>query len=264
MSKELEKPENVESGNDWDDFVSGAAPFWDRWGNTILTAVLVVLVGVFAYRLYSVRQADQLNQAWLELANSTSPQSMSTVATNNKGTPVGWLASIRAGNLYLTQSRQTLAIPTGMPSTTQPSSQSGPAGKELSLSQAAFAFNEVINDPNADLIYKINARLGLAGVEESKGALDKAQALYLDVEKEAKEKYPAIALQAAELAKIAPKLSQKLTYNTDAPAMFGPAQPREELPVVKPEAGKPVSAPAPTTAPNAGNGPLLPSAPAAR
>ncbi len=239
MSKDIEK---VESGNDWDDFVSGAAPFWDKWGNSLLTGILVILVAVFAYRLYSVRQAEQMNQAWLNMANSTSPQSMSTVAADNKGTAVGWLASIRAGNLYLTQARQSAALPMGLPASTQPAATqpAGTAGKDASISQAAAAFNEVINDPNADLLYKINARLGMAGVEEARGAFDKAQALYLGVEKDAKEAYPQIASQAAELAKIAPKLTQKLTYNTAATLPFGPkgpATPREELPLVMPEAG---------------------------
>lgn len=245
MSKETEKEESG-SGSDWDDFVSGAAPFWDKWGNAILTVVLVALVAVFAYRLYSVRQAESANQAWLDLANSTTPQSMSTVALSNKGTAVGWLASIRAGNMYLTQSRQGNALAGILPASTQPAStQPGATGapsKEVSLSQAAAAFNDVINDPNADLLYKVNARLGLAAVEEAKGQFDKALELYRSVEKDAKDAYPMIAAQAAELAKTAPKLGQKLAYDTSMPFPVSPKA-QENLPLVVPGAGTPPSAP---------------------
>jgi predicted negative regulator of RcsB-dependent stress response len=252
MSKDIEKEE---SGNDWDDFTSGAAPFWDKWGNTVLTGVLVVLVAVFAYRLYAVRQVESQNQAWLDLANSTTPQSMSTVALSNKGSAVGWLASIRAGNMYLQQARTSNDLTGLVPATTQPGgAASAVPTKEISLSQAAAAFNEVANDANADELYKLHARMGLAAVEESKGQFVKAQEIYLSVEKDAKESYPTIASQAAELAKTAPKLAQKLTYDTSSPLPFIPKG--TNLPLVVPGAGsdQPGMAPMPIGVPGAPKG----------
>jgi len=236
MSKQ---PEEIQT-SDWDDFVASVGPVWERWGNALLTLVLVVLVVIFAYRLYGIRAADRMESAWVGLASATTPASMAAVALENKGNAVGWIASLRAGNLYLTEARAGVKLP----ATTQPAAPSSVGGKDVALSQAAASFNQVLSDPKADLVYKLNAKLGLASIEEAKGNLDKAREFYEAVEKEAKESYPWIAGQAKAMLGFLPNLTQELKFAMEPPSLPGvPGIPGMPIPTPAQEAGPASSAP---------------------
>jgi predicted negative regulator of RcsB-dependent stress response len=243
MSKQ---PEEIQT-SDWDDFKASIGPLWDQWGNALLTLVLVVLVGIFAYRLYNIRSADRMESAWVGLASATTPASMAAVALENKGTAVGWIAGLRAGNLYLTEARAGL----NLPATTQPSGAAPVAGKDVALSQAAASFNQVLSDPKADLVYKLNAKLGLASVEEAKGNLDKARELYEAVEKEGKQSYPWIAGQANAMLGFLPNLTQELKFAMEPPS----------LPQVPGIPGMPIPTPAQEAGPGSSAPPLLAAPP---
>jgi len=198
--------------NDLAEFLGNFGPWWAKHGNTLLIAVLVVAAVFFGKRFIESRNAAVLEEAWADLAQATSPESYRLVAQSHELPAVRALADLRGADLWLAKA----AAP--MPDT-EPTPQGSQAATpvltaEQFLDEAAMVYGRVANDPQAHLVFKLNAHLGLAAVAESRQDWAQAQQQYTWVTEHAGPGYKVIAAQA--------KARQGQLDRLKRPVVFGP------------------------------------------
>jgi hypothetical protein len=219
--------------------VDNARKLWDRFGNTVLTAVLIVALVVAGLRLYNWRQTQVVEEAWGSLNTTFTPQALLVVADENDGVPaVQALARLRAGDLFLQEALTAAGQAEAAASTTEPDADAPEPADPASLLQQAGQAYQMVLDTDADPLYGHNARLGLAAVAESQAQWDQATDHYQQVIQNAAPAYPVLVQQAQARLDLLPQVQQ--------PLPFGPEPTPIALPV---PLTQPATQPAPTTQP---------------
>lgn len=244
-------------------FFTGAGEWWQKYSQIIMIVVIVVLVGFMGYRLFRTSREVTHEEAWGDLAMTSSPDGFLAVAADHQDNPaVHALATLRAATLLL---KKSIARPTGAGGTQgQPSASAESLTdeqKQRYLEQAARHFLAVLEVQGANGFIKLNAKLGLARVAESQGRWDDARRLYQEIEKEATDDAALSSSRIIAQAKTGLALLDRLAK----PVIFSPEEPAtsasepdevsplsESLPIPDIDTIAPSGAQAPQTQPSKG------------
>jgi tetratricopeptide (TPR) repeat protein len=228
MATDYKAPEHEQKG-DIESFLDDLKRFWDRFGLTVLLAVLAVLIVILVTRYARGREERLREEAYAALSAAESPFAMEDVADRYGHVPgFAGYARLQAADLRVREAMGFIAGRDAAPTEIQ---------RTAGLKGAAELYQQVI-DANASPLQVLNARLGLAGVFESLGEFDKAAEQYQKVT-EARD-WPALAMRAERRLGGLKKLREPVT--------FPPPKPREEAAADTPE-GAPIPEPAPPLAP---------------
>lgn len=204
--------------NDLAAFLENFGPWWAKYGNKLLIVALAVVLVITGRRWINAQSAATLENAWNDLANSTSPDGYRLTAQSHSVPAVRVLAYLRAADLLLNQSATPQA-----PDTSTPTPPVTPP--DQALSQAEEMYRLVANDADADLVFQLNARLGLAAVAEGRKQWDQAATIYQTVAQEAAERFPVIATRAQTRLTNLSRLKQSVVFAPEPPAPATPAEP---------------------------------------
>lgn len=202
------------------EFASGFGRWWNRYGNTALLLVLLASAAFLAKRWYDHRAAAAHEEAWSELAGSTSPDSYRQVAESTDDPTVRALAYLRGADLLLTKATTSSAA----------SDADSTSSRDRALHDAAAMYQRVIDEQNIHKVYGLNARLGLAAVAEARGDWAQARENYQAVLQGAGEGYSSIAAQAKGKLATLDRLASPVVLAAPPPASTPPTQPSILLP----------------------------------
>lgn len=213
--------------NDLQDFIENFGDFWGKWGNTLLTAVAVVIIIFAGSRIYGDWTAQAREVAWTDLAGATSPQAADLVASDHSGnTTVRILATLKAADLYLYEASR----PAPAENTAAPIDAGGDPienQRKDMLEKAETRYNTVLQ-MDAPIIVQINAELGLASVSEGRQEWDLAKTHYENAAKLAGDRYVTLKTLTEQKLERLPQLSRNIVFgpSVDATAEgMGPVQP---------------------------------------
>jgi hypothetical protein len=226
--------------NDLAEFITHFGEWWQKHGTKLTLIVLVIVAAYAGKRLIDARSSTAMEQAWGDLATSTSPESYQFVAQSHDIPAVRALANLRGADLLLAQ----VAVPPDDEPNAQAATADAPpndADPEKALLDAAAMYQRVIDDPSIDLAFKLNAHLGLAAVAESFQQWDQAQQHYNTVLNLAGPAYTAIANRTQTRLGMLDRLDKPVVFAPDPEPAAEPASPpsnpdfAEDLPVILPD-----------------------------
>lgn len=193
--KEVQQTDLTESriNQDFLDWLKNKGPSW-------LLAILIVLVVVVGWDKYGQYKTDKVAAAFFDLDEAFDPEKLERVAEDHTGIlSVPEQARLKAADAYLieVQIRRDLGN-IGFDDTDEPLTD-----EELTsrLHRARDLYQQVLDATDGDAartLFSLQARLGLAAVAESLGEFDTAAALYQQIEQEAGNGFPNIAIQATK------------------------------------------------------------------
>jgi hypothetical protein len=193
-------------------------PFWDRWG-THISVVLIVLCGGYAlyqYRTYSHMETNE--QAWTDVANSSSPDAYYKVAADHRSSRPAVAASawLSGADMSLEEARKAAKNPVTDAATGGDVVKAATADDHLS--KAYTGYDAVAKMANIDPVYRLNAKLGLAAVSEGKLDWEQAAKLYEAVVADAGDAYPMLKARAQARLDLLPRLKKPVVFN-DTPKL---------------------------------------------
>jgi len=225
--------------NDLEHFLANFGDWWKKYGSTLLLWVLLIALVLVGWNLWHSIRSGAHNNAWDDLAGTTSPDTYPLVAEDHSVKGVKILANLWGADAQL---RESLTA-TG-------EAASGP-GSSDKLAQAEAMYQQVLaltDEP----VYRANAYLGLASVAESRRAFDKAATFYDQAIAAAGETYAALKLRAEERKAILDRLAEPVVFGKTSllPPEVAPEVTPEPTPEAAPEVTAPssVETPAPATA----------------
>ena len=219
--------------NDLAEFLENFGAFWDKHGNKISVFILIVVVGWFGLKYYSGTQANRHENAWADLASTTIPQGYRERAKENAGIPgLSNLALLRGAEAYHQQ-----AVKLG---NEEVDPESGLMSAAESLDNAEAMYKQVL-DSNIDPVYRANAAVGLANVEETRHDFKAANGYWTQAEQIAQEaRLSAIAVQARIRLTLLDDLAKPIIF-ADPKPVSAPIEdtPSETDTAVEPDAQAP-------------------------
>jgi len=202
-------PEETETNETWHTI----RDWWRQWGNTVLTAIIIVALIVAGYRFYTARQAQQHNAAWRDLATATSPDTLMNVAESHEVGAVSTLAKLRAADLLNDQAVT--------PATSDDQNQT--AGEMLE--RARRLYEGIVSNENASPVIRANALLGLGAVAESQGNLEQARKQYQQLMELTRQPgLDHLAQQAESRLALLDQLSEPVVFAAPATQPAGPGE----------------------------------------
>lgn len=236
-------PEHITDHHDeLREFSAQLMTFWEKWGQQLLLAVLVVILVWWAAVWFSGRTERARESAYIALAEASVPMAKQEVAMRFEHVPgLSGKARLEAADIYL---QEGLSPAEGALAT------AGPPPRKDKLDQAANLYQRVI-ETNYSPLQVASARFGLAAVHESLGAFDKAREQYQLIQKNAD--IPVVVQRAKQMEASLERISQPVEFPPPAP----PAPPA----AIVPPTGTP-GVPGLSPLPGLGGAPLPPPAPA--
>lgn len=153
--------------NDLAEFLENFGDFWGKNGNTIMVIVIAVMAVWFGTRYYRSSAAIGHDNAWADLAATSTPAGYRERAVENAGHEgVPHLALLRGAEAY---HQQAIKIKQDEGGEVDESVMSS----EDSLDAAEEMFNQLLAS-DAPAPYQANAAVGLANVAETRGDFDAA------------------------------------------------------------------------------------------
>lgn len=228
--------------------------FLQKWGTPLLLVACIAAGGFAAYRHFQRLRTEKLDAAFVEYegaANGGSPESLAAIADQYEGVAsVSMLARLDAAEAY------RRAVLTGVKpgaevqqdgSVKEATDLMTDADRTEFLGKAESLYNQVLEEASKDrdkTWFVVCARFGLAAVEESRGAMDKARAQYAEIaslcEGTSLKAHSLLAKQRmdrlTELEKL-PKLPTRAEV-----AAANPPPPAPEAPVIAPSPEGPAPA----------------------
>ncbi len=138
-------------------FFDDLRKFWDNLGTPILLLIVIGSFGYLAWSLLTYNREVSRDEAWTDLAGSTSPASFEQVADDHGNPTVAQLAWLRAADLYLDEAADA----------------EGEARAEK-LDEAEALYQRVVDEAEHNE-FKINGLEGLAIVAEGKRDMELAR-----------------------------------------------------------------------------------------
>ncbi len=214
--------------NDLQEFLGNFGEFWKKSGNATMITITLVVVVLAGYRLYSTHTSTQHENAWTDLALSSSPAAFAELGLNSPFPATRAKANLNAADLYLQES---------LADTPESETSLGGLTAAQKLDEAARLYQLVLDEEKAHEAFKVNAALGLAVVAEGKGNFTDAAAQFKAVIERASDTYPAHAAAAQAHLDMITRLENPVALAADPPA------PIDLVPPVGPgETGGPPSA----------------------
>ncbi|MEZ6191676.1 MAG: tetratricopeptide repeat protein [Phycisphaerales bacterium] len=196
--------------NDLAEFLQNFGDFWNKHGNSISVVILVVLVAWIGIRFYNNMQATNHENAWADLASTSSPQGYRERALEDTGFgAIQEIALLRGAEQYhqkaIEHENEDTAVP--LP---------GMLTFEESLKNAEAMYQQVL-DSKSDPVFRANAAVGLANVAETRGDFDAANTYWTQAEKLASDaRLGAIAAQAKIRLGMLDELKQPIVFGNAA------------------------------------------------
>lgn len=211
--------------NDLEEFFTHFGEFWSRWGNTILTTLLIVILVVTAWRFWTTSQANAFQEAWYDLAIAADQPAAAyqQVAESHSIPAVKALAYLRGGDAALGE-----ALGTRMPMTEAGAEDTAPADPQAMVELAGQLYQQALDVSPAKL-YRINALLGLGAVAEFHRDWNAAKLRYEQVLEAAGPGYETLRERAQIRLDLLDDLSQPVVFAPDAqPAATQPEMPASQ------------------------------------
>lgn len=194
--------------NDLAEFLQNFGEFWNKHGNSISVVILVVLVAWIGLRFYNNMQATSHENAWADLASTTTPSGYRERAREDAGFgAIQEIALLRGAEQYHQQ-----AIKIQSQDSAGAEQVPGVMSAEDSLKNAEAMYQQVL-DSKSDPVFLANAAVGLANVAETKGDFDAANNYWTQAEKIANDAHlGAIAAQAKTRLGMLDELKQPIVF----------------------------------------------------
>ena len=187
--------------NDLRDFLDNFKDFWEKNGNSILI-VLILVVGSWAgLRYYKSNQEQGRNEAWWALAEADTPEILLNVA--DEYSQVHDIALLQAGDRFNDRARGYL------------DTNNAKKAKE-DLAKAQSAYESLIADAD-DVIYKINAGLGMGANAEMRRQWDEAATHYTQAAELAGERFAYLGSEATIGLDRLDKIKNQIAFAEDIP-----------------------------------------------
>ncbi len=198
--------------SDLEYFLTHFNEVWAKYGNKLLTIVLLVVVVIMVVRIIERNAATTSETELRKLAEAQSGFDFRSAAETASSPDVKARALLRGGDSLLEKVRTAIG-------------EDGKARSnediERDLQDAAAMYGDVLKIDGAHKIYRLNARLGLAAVAESRRDWDAATAEYKKVAAEAGD-YSVIAYRAKARLAMMPRLMKRITFGPEkAPELPG-------------------------------------------
>jgi len=193
--------------NDLEEFLTHFKEWWQKHGTNTLLTILIIVAVIFFYRWYSGREQRMLNTAYTELANAADPYAMTELAGEYDHIE-GFAAAarLRAANQL---TRQALGL-----ETTAAAQEDAPVGEERQnmLEQARGLYQRVVESGSTTQLQVLNARFGLAAVQETLGDFEAAQQQYQTIQDEAGDQWSVLAARAKRLSSNISDIRQPIEF----------------------------------------------------
>lgn len=210
--------------NDLYEFIMGAKDFWEKHGSSLTWTLLIAASAFAAVRLYSYYSYQTHESAWFDLASSSasadaSPDVLRMVAADHGDLAVQALAYLTAADLRMNQTMRS-------PAEGETIDQS-PEDDAAAIEKAASDYRKVLQIATGDnhLLYRLNARLGLAATLEQQAQWDAAREQYLTVAQEAQGRYDRIATLAKSNLEMLPAMQSPIVFGPEPPEPPAPTTP---------------------------------------
>lgn len=187
-------PHELETEGEFSSFFSDIKAFYDKLG-TPFVGILAVAAIIFAgYNLITKNREAALQNAWLDLYASTSPESLEVTADDTKNPAVRAKAHLNAGDLLLAESRTAAE-----------------EDAAAILTTAAGHYQAAL-DAAPHVIFELNALDGLAVVAESQYDMGKATDLYGQIKTKADGEFPYWVSLADNRLALLPELDEAVEF----------------------------------------------------
>ena len=197
--------------NDLEVFLLNFRQWWIKHGRKTLLTILAVVMAVAIWRWKWTSDNQKHENGWAQLAVATAPETSLMAAASADSPGLKNLGRLKGADLWL--DKATISK-TGEPISIEL--------REQMLDRAKQTYQDVLNDQGADVVFQLNALLGLASIAESQFEWDRAHAYYQQIMNQSQKHYPAHHTWA--------KQRQNLLARLRIPMEFAPA------PVIPPEA----------------------------
>lgn len=216
--------------NDLQAFLANFGEFWNKYGNKLLTAVLIFLVVVLAMRIIGWQRAAALEEGWSDVELTQTPTGLIEVANRHGDRTVQAVGRLRAADLLL----QEVVMPQPKFDGETEGEAAAPADltPEQKLEAAETQYLSVFNNKSLAPVFRHNAALGLAAVAEQRRDWDKARGLYEKLIQDAADFDFIVAQAKGRLAKL-DVLPRPVTIAPDPEPVPSAADndPMENLPI---------------------------------
>jgi tetratricopeptide (TPR) repeat protein len=192
--------------NDLEQFLANFGEWRKKYGATTLLWIMVIVLAVVGWNLYGNITQSSHDNAWNDLAGTTSPEGFQRVAEDHGDETVTVLASLWGGDAALT-------------SALAPSNGEAAPDADAMLAQAEAMYQQILNQ-TGEPVYRISAILGLAAVAETRGDFEQAAQRYDQAIALAEPTYTALAQRAQQRKQMLDRL--------DEPVIFAPPVPQAE------------------------------------
>ena len=201
--------------NDLAVFLANFSQWWARHGFKTLIGILLAAAIISAVLIVGQLSRRDHEQTWSELATTSKAEVFQRRADAYDDPVARALANLRGAALY--NARATLPGGTPVGSGAQPDGVSNNADRQAYLNHAEDMLQQVRQDPNVPELFKLNAMIILAAVQENRGNFDKAAAIYQEVQTGAGEFSSAILHRADHRLALLEKLHTPLAFGPDEP-----------------------------------------------
>ncbi len=168
--------------NDLYVFITHFKAWWSKNGTVTITTIIIFIVAVYIGHWYQTKDKVKLEKAWTQLAQAQSTDHRLMVAANypnlhgltNK-------ARLEAADDLLR--KIALLPPTTDQAVGDQSLLTAISDRDRNLTNAQKIYQLILDDENAQRIFVLNARIGLAAIDECLGQFDKATEQYKTIQK---------------------------------------------------------------------------------
>jgi len=189
--------------NDLREFLDNFKDFWDKNGNSILIALIVIVGGYAGYNWWNKSKITKANDSYQALADANTPKAFRGVAEQFPSVRDNALQ--RSGDDYLAEARDAAAAGEDQE-------------KSEALDNAEAAYQAVVDGDATDLL-KINAFLGLAAAAEMRVDWDKAKGFYDQAQELAGDRYTRLATIARQAKDKVDELRAPVAFGVDVPVL---------------------------------------------
>ncbi len=210
---DLHPKQSDHSNDEIQDFLQGAKRFWSAYGANLLLAVLIVVTVYLFVGYLKERPLRAKDDAFAELANSSSPEAIVQVARAHESVPHFKAQALnraaeRYHNLATIGPAETAKDLTKTP-------QQIEDDKKKALENAQKVWEEVLTlkEPQIEMVH---AHFGLSSVAASKGDF-KAAKMHLEEARKLADKYTAIVEDADRQIAELDRLVKPVTFITPPP-----------------------------------------------
>lgn len=178
-------------------------PWWDKNGTFYVTVFAALAIGLLVYNFWNMRTNTIRQEAWADLALTTSPDAYRQVAAAHDVPTVKALSYLRGGELL-----------SGMAITPAEDDTADPAEN---LEQARRMYEQVLATAE-EPVFRANALLGLAAVAETQQDWEAAREYYARVQEMDALKLPGLIALADKRLSLLPELEEPVYFSTEVPA----------------------------------------------